>query len=74
MEKEISWDDLESADQVMVITAYCQLLKTEKSDIMLRIFNLGNPKIVIGQNGENAYCRVHKDSVDIIKLLIRQYL
>jgi len=51
-----------------------ELRSTKQMDILKRIFSLGNPKIVFGINGEKPYCRIAKESVEVMQLLIRNYL
>lgn len=42
---------------------------------MMRLLNLGQPKCVFVYDGENLkQCRIHKDSVDVMKLICKNYL
>lgn len=39
-----------------------------------KIFEIGNPNIVIGEDQGKPYCRIERDSVDVMKVLMREYL
>ena len=67
------WSQLTAPQQTVVIEVHAKMLGVD-IDVLTRIFNLGNPRIVIviKKNRINQ-CRVHADSVDVMKLLIRNY-
>lgn len=69
--------ELDGQQMAMVINAHEQLPTTkkltvrEKKDLLRRCFDLGKPNIVMGP--ENAYCRIHHDSVKVMRVIINQY-
>lgn len=76
LETTHNWEDLDNRqkDQViaahMPVTQFVQGSAKHKRELLLRLFELGRPKIVFG----GAYCRVHADSSDVMKVITRQYL
>ena len=76
-ETQYTWSDMPDHLQAYVLGAHVVMLKTKKVAALKRIFDLGNPQIVIGANQEThkSYCRVEgEESVKVINLLIREYL
>lgn len=54
----------------MPITQFVRGSSDHKKQLLQRLFELGRPKIVFGE----TYCRIHPDSVDVMKVITRQYL
>lgn len=73
METTNHFSQLSESDQKTVITVHSNALKCDCNNLM-RIFKIGNPKIVQGKNDNKKYCRVHSDSVGVVNLLIKNYL
>lgn len=79
-EIEKEWIDLTEGETFMCLAAHTQAVNLNWKNArhmatMRRIFDLGSPKIVFGyKDGEMNYCRIHENSADVIKILIRQYL
>lgn len=69
-ETKINWQALEEHQEGFVILAHAAALKTNDYLTLTRIFNLGNPEIIFGDD----YCRVAKESVDLMNMLTLQYL
>ena len=66
------WDELNDGQKILVTEAHSQKMNGRQRKTLYRIFNLGKPKIVFVGNMEQ--CRIHESSVDVIKVLVRQYL
>lgn len=74
-EQTYYWSEMETVDQKYVIISHAIALKTKDQSKLTRLFNLGNPKIILcKENGEHKYCRIHADSVTLMKNLIKSYL
>lgn len=73
-EETKNWEQLSERQQKMVAQAHAESFKTPKLETMLRVFNLGNPIIVIGKKDGSTYCRIHPESVDVMVLLTNSYL
>jgi len=75
-----SWTDLSKVETECCLAAHCVPLglsfKNQRHmQTLHRIFDLGRPKIVLVlSDGKPKAVRVHEESADVIKLLIRQYL
>lgn len=77
----IRWTDMEPPVQVAVILQCVQALKKEgntrldSADRLRRIFNLGNPRILMHDDGAiMRYNGIHPDDRSVMKLLFDQYL
>lgn len=78
-EQVYRWEEL-SEQQVRIVVAIhahgfaSQGLPMPKSKLgtLARLFELGRPKIVFGPG--HKYCRIHQDSVDVMKVITREYL
>lgn len=70
-EKVFTWEAL-SEDQVAMVIAAHRMLAPRKQQLLRRLFDLGRPKIVFGP--QYKYCRIHHDSVEVMKIITRQYL
>jgi hypothetical protein len=75
------WDELTYKETEWVLASHASPLGLSWTNerhmrTMRRIFCLGRPRVIIGydDNGGPLYCRIHADSVDMMRLLIRQYL
>lgn len=73
-ETTIAWDVMDEKHQAMAIAAHAVMLRTRPSqrETVYRIFELGKPMIVFG--ADDAYCRIHETSVEVMKVLIKNYL
>jgi hypothetical protein len=70
-EKIFTWEAL-SDDQVAMVIAAHRKLAPRNQPLLRRLFDLGRPKIVFGPQYD--YCRIHHDSVEVMKVITRQYL
>jgi hypothetical protein len=70
-EQVFCWEDLTEDVQQTVAIVHAEPLGV-KPEKILRLFKLGHPKIVIGP--EFKYLRIHAESVDVMKIILRQYL
>lgn len=75
MEESIfRFQELPKANKEIVCEAHARVLGTTAKKL-LPIFNLGNPLIVVGSRDNGTmYCRIHPESVDVVKTLIKNYL
>ena len=69
-EQKVNWQDLEEWDQNIIAATFSKAIKYKKPDIMLRVLNLANPFLIMGK----GYTRIAKESEEICKLLMTQYL
>jgi hypothetical protein len=70
-EKVFTWEAL-SQDQVAMVIAAHSKIAPRKKELLRRLFDLGRPKIVFGP--QYKYCRIHHDSVEVMKIITKQYL
>lgn len=70
------WEDLDEVKIQQVIAAHAAAIPTGKKlsdalkrDLLRRCFELARPKVVMGR----TYCRIHPDSVETVKVIMRQY-
>lgn len=70
----IAWADMEEKHKAMAIAAHAVILGTapSKRETIYKIFEMGKPLIVFGQ--DYTYCRIHEASVEVMKVLIKNYL
>lgn len=74
MEHVFRFRDLAEVNKEIVCEAHAKALGTTAKQL-LPIFTLGNPLIVVGsRDNDTMYCRVHGESVDVVKVLIKNYL
>lgn len=66
------WSDMETQDQKFVLEVHADILQATDLSVLARVFNLGNPKIVMANDRE--YCFIHNDSFEAMELLIKNYL
>jgi hypothetical protein len=67
--------ELDEETQRFVVLAHAVPLKaTNKLEKLLRLFNLGNPQIIIGGKGLDRYCRVAPESVSVMTIITKSYL
>lgn len=71
-EHGLNWQQCDEAHEACVIMSHAAALKTKDFDTLKRIFNLGNPDIIFGD--ELSYCRVAKQSVQLMTMLTQAYL
>lgn len=73
-----AWDLMTGAQRHMVIAEHCIAFKAAgkkvKLDYMERIFELGKPKCVIGIVNGKPITRIEAESVEIMKLIMNEYL
>ena len=62
MEKSYLWTELNHQQQKFVVDAQALTLKTDKKAMLTRVFDIGNPRIILGES-EKPYCRIHLESV-----------
>jgi len=70
-ETEHVWMDLSENLQHAVAIVHAKALK-RKPEKILRLLNLGHPKIIFGPN--QSYLRIHHESLDVMKLIFKNYL
>lgn len=73
------WSELDFTEQKFVILCHKYVFKSKGLDVGFygwkKMFHLGNPKIVLGIiNDEINYSRIHEDSIDVMKVIINNYL
>ena len=77
METTYKWCDLEPHQEQLVIASHASAFKirggTKRFDTLKRIFRLGQPTVTIA-TGEKVYCRIEKESVDVMNILCQEYL
>jgi len=73
MEEKIEWRNLTPGQTTIVLAVHATALKTDDYDTLKRIFDLGSPTIVFGNDPE-PYCRIDEDSADVMKILVAEYL
>jgi hypothetical protein len=71
-EHSLNWQDADESHEACVIMSHAAAFKTKDFDTLKRIFNLGNPDIIFGD--KLSYCRVAKQSVQLMTILTKQYL
>lgn len=67
------WEDLPEELQHYVVKAHATAAGVRAGKLE-KIFEVGKPAIVIGVNDENMYCRIAAQSVDVMKVLTKNYL
>lgn len=73
IEKHLHWDELSDLQKQGVIAAH-GVLTNDKAHLY-RLFELGRPHVVIGYHGERMkYCRIDTPSVEVMKIITREYL
>ena len=65
------WEELNEGQQHTVALVHATLLKSTNEKV-LRLFNLGHPMIIFAP--DHSYCRIHHDSVGVMKVIITNYL
>jgi hypothetical protein len=76
-EEVVSFQDLPKESQKAVCGAHADALNLGKKEsaTLQRIFKLGNPNIVIGPDANApTYFRIAEESVDVMKVITREYL
>lgn len=71
LEETRRWEDLSESEQIVVITVHAAGIEDNIARLK-EILDVAKPMIVVGKNWE--YCRIHDESVPVVKLLIREYL
>ena len=75
MEQQYNWNELSQEQQTMVCQVHANAMGRKPQNATIkRIFNLGTPAVILGENNGEKYCRIAPQSVQIMKLLIREYL
>lgn len=74
VEKTLTWEELTEHEASMAVAAHKPIADVAKKPLssLRRLFELGRPKIVFGPG--YSYCRIHKDSVDVMKVITNEYL
>lgn len=73
-EKQLAWEELSDLEKEGVAAAHREALKTSQAHL-LRLMELGRPKVVIGYQGKRMkYCRIDPASVDVMKVILTNYL
>jgi hypothetical protein len=76
----VTWSSLHRADQLQVLAGFREAaMKLSKQSLneekLQKVFELGQPSLVLGKTPEGfAYCRIADCSVDVMQLLIKNYL
>ena len=70
-EQTYNWKDLKDYQQNIVVEVHAIGLKAN-ADIIRRIFDLAKPVIIVADDW--SYCRIHQDSAQLVKNLIKEYL
>ncbi len=70
-EKTIAWDDLTEGQQYAVAFVLAKGLQSTPRKLQ-PLLNVGKPQIIFGAGFK--YCRIHPDSVDVMTVIIREYL
>ncbi len=77
-EAEYTWHEMTQAQCHLVIASHVALFKEKglkaTHERLERIFNLAQPKCIIGVEKGKPFCRVHQESVSITVKLISEYL
>ncbi|HEY3406446.1 MAG TPA: hypothetical protein VGK59_23825 [Ohtaekwangia sp.] len=70
-EKVYKWYELSADRQQVVALVHAKAFKCSPKK-MLTLFEIGRPTIVFGP--QHNYCRIHPESVDVMKVITKQYL
>ena len=71
----IRWDQMAPPVRASVLHACMQSTGYRKANTLLRIFNLGNPRVLLKDDGVTmAYAGIHNDDKPTMELLFRSYL
>lgn len=70
-ETTFEWNELTEGQQQTVVIVHANASFRFNKDQLKKIFDVARPKIVFGEGFK--YCRIHADSADVVKLLIREY-
>lgn len=77
-EETFDWGKMSGEQQAMCIASYTEAYKLNglktSHDTVRRIFQLGNPKMIIGMANEKPYVNISRESVEVMKLLFTQYI
>lgn len=74
-EQTFEWQNLGECQIQQVIAAHSilptskQISNSKKEELLRRCFELAKPKIIFG----DTYCRIHQDSIDVVKIIMREY-
>lgn len=68
----LNWQQADEAHEACVILSHAAGFKTKDFDTLKRIFDIGNPDMIFGN--KLSYCRIAKQSVGLMKILIEAYL
>lgn len=76
-ESTFVWEKMDQQDKEAVLAAHGSLSKNK--ELLMRIFNLGRPKVIMGMridgnNKQVLYCRIAPESVEVMRVLTREYL
>lgn len=79
IENTYKWENLTEEQEKLIVVCHAEGFRKSGANVSLeglqRLFNLGKPKIVVGtKEGQIKYSRVHKDSVDVMKIITKNYL
>lgn len=69
-----SWRQLEPDSQVGVMNGLADHLGIQDKDSLMRIFQMIQPKIIVGTENGQAVARIHPDYQHIMKINIRAYV
>ena len=78
-ECQMKWHDMSEGLQMATVASH--QLSWEKAgvkrstDFILRLFNLGSPTIIHGKTAQGAfYCRIAPESLNVMNVIIKNYL
>lgn len=75
LEIEKQWNELPEFDQKNLVAGYAKAMHTEKYEHLQAIFDLGNPKVIVGARPDGTiYGRIHPENFKMMKLLIENGL
>lgn len=68
------WNSLEDAEQRRIVRGMARMIGTQDIDALSRVFNLCEPTIEKGIDGEQPVTRVAAPHLDPLLLLIKTYV
>lgn len=72
-EKTEIFQNLTEGQQKIIVQLMAKSFGSKDYETFYRIFELGNPKIVLRYENDKMWFRVHDDSVKLMTLLTKKY-
>lgn len=67
------WESFDRSDRRIIVRVHCNKTGYRDQDYMFRIYELAKPSIILGKKDGVTYCRIAKESEELLTILINNY-